>query len=97
MNSIRTITALLALSLLAIDAPAQRALNGPAAGVSPASLTEAYPQNLWPEVGGVATVYYQIDAALDPAATPAIRPAAARRACRLPHPRAMDFILPASC
>jgi hypothetical protein len=72
MNSIRTIVALLALSFLTVDVPAQRALNGPPGGASPASLTEAYPQNLWPQVGGVATVYYQIDAASDPAATPNI-------------------------
>jgi Astacin (Peptidase family M12A)/Chitobiase/beta-hexosaminidase C-terminal domain/Divergent InlB B-repeat domain len=72
MNSIRTILALLALSVLCVNAPAQRALNGPPGGATPASLTVAYPQNLWPQVGGVATVYYVIDSASDPSATPNI-------------------------
>ncbi len=75
MKSIRTILALLALSFLAVNAPAQRVPNGPPGGGLPASLTVAYPQNLWPRVGGVATVYYQIDSASDPAATPNINAA----------------------
>lgn len=36
------------------------------------SMTTAYSQYLWPKVGGVATVYYAIDANSDPAATPTI-------------------------
>jgi hypothetical protein len=75
MKSIRTIVGLLALSFLAVAAPAQRALNAPPGGALPASLTVAFPQNLWPQVGGVATVYYLIDSASDPAATPNINAA----------------------
>lgn len=41
----------------------------------PQMLTVASPQSLWPKVGGVATVYYTIDAASDPNATPKINTA----------------------
>ena len=39
------------------------------------SMTTAYSQYLWPKVGGVATVYYTIDANSDPNATPTINAA----------------------
>jgi hypothetical protein len=41
----------------------------------PSSFTIAYSQYLWPKVGGVATVYYVIDPASDPNATPKINTA----------------------
>ncbi len=44
----------------------------------PQSLTVASTQSLWPQVGGVATVYYVIDAASDPNATPNINTAIAQ-------------------
>jgi len=40
--------------------------------INPDSLSIAYPQYLWPKVGGVATVYYAIDKGSDPNATPNI-------------------------
>jgi hypothetical protein len=43
----------------------------------PASFTIAYSQYLWPKVNGVATVYYVIDPASDPNATPKINTAIA--------------------
>ncbi|MGA9896841.1 MAG: choice-of-anchor D domain-containing protein [Terriglobales bacterium] len=42
------------------------------------SMTIAYSQYLWPKVGGVATVYYIIDANSDPQATPTINAAIAQ-------------------
>ena len=42
---------------------------------APASLTIAYANDLWPKVNGVATVYYVIDPASDPAATSKINAA----------------------
>jgi len=47
----------------------------PGARPHPEMLTTAYPQYLWPQVSGVATVYYAIDAASDPNATPNINAA----------------------
>ena len=47
------------------------------ANVNPSSLTIASTQDLWPQVGGVATVYYVIDPASDPSATPNINAAIA--------------------
>jgi Astacin (Peptidase family M12A)/Bacterial Ig-like domain (group 3)/MBG domain (YGX type)/Chitobiase/beta-hexosaminidase C-terminal domain len=41
-------------------------------GPRPKSLGVAYPQSLWPRINGVATVFYVIDAASDPKATPNI-------------------------
>lgn len=47
----------------------------PAIAAQAATLTIAYPQYLWPKVDGVATVYYVIDPASDPNATPKIQAA----------------------
>jgi hypothetical protein len=44
-------------------------------GAGPDSLGIAYPQYLWPKANGVATVFYQIDSASDPNATPKIQTA----------------------
>ena len=48
---------------------------GEAQGPVPASIGIAYSSSLWPKVAGVATVYYVIDAASDPKATPNIQTA----------------------
>ena len=54
-------------------------LDKPVASLSsrpkPQMLTVASPQSLWPQVGGVATVYYTIDPDSDPNATPKINDA----------------------
>jgi hypothetical protein len=42
---------------------------------APASIGVAYSSSLWPKVAGVATVYYVIDSASDPNATPKIQTA----------------------
>jgi hypothetical protein len=47
------------------------------ARLQPGTLTIADGTNLWPQVGGVATVYYVIDSASDPNATPNINAAIA--------------------
>ncbi len=44
-------------------------------GTSKATLAIAYSQGLWPPVSGVATVYYTVDSASDPDATPKINAA----------------------
>lgn len=82
---IRRILALTALGLLPLGLSAQsKLLDGPpksAGASSPRSVITntlgiAYPQYLWPKASdGVATVYYTIDAASDPAATPKINAA----------------------
>ncbi len=80
----RRILALIAFTLLPLGLNAQsRLLGGPprnAGAIVPQtaianSLGIAYPQYLWPKVNGVATVYYTIDGASDPNATPKIKAA----------------------
>ncbi len=56
-------------------------LHGPAPALAlptPDAYTVAYPQYLWPKVAGIATVYYVIDPASDPNATPSIQAAIAQ-------------------
>ncbi len=71
----------LCLSLtLTVAAFCQRApsTNGALRAVlfpAPASIGVAYSSSLWPKVAGVATVYYVIDSASDPNATPKIQTA----------------------
>ena len=65
---------------LTVPALGQRApaVNGALRAVlfpAPASLGVAYNSSLWPKVAGVATVYYVIDSASDPTATPKIQTA----------------------
>jgi Astacin (Peptidase family M12A)/Chitobiase/beta-hexosaminidase C-terminal domain/Divergent InlB B-repeat domain len=72
MKCLRILVALLSLNLFALDVPAQRAIDGRSGGISPSSITEAYSQDLWPKVAGVATVYYVIDPASDSNAFPNI-------------------------
>jgi hypothetical protein len=67
MNSFRKIVVLLGLSLLVGAVPLLTTQ-----GTSKATLAIAYAQGLWPPVSGVATVYYTIDSASDPNATPNI-------------------------
>ncbi len=55
--------------------------RGPAPALAlpaPDAYTVAYPQYLWPKVAGIATVYYVIDAASDPNATPNVQAAIAK-------------------
>jgi hypothetical protein len=54
------------------------------------TLTVASPANLWPKVGGVATVYYVIDPASDPAATPNI--AAAIKISNADFPNLLQWV-----
>ncbi len=77
----RKVLVLVTLALLPLGANAQsRLLGGPpksaAANVTQGAISNslgiAYPQYLWPKVNGIATVYYNIDAASDPNATPKI-------------------------
>jgi len=80
-TSSRRILPLLGVSLLALNAHAQTPANAgqplaraplpavAAGGATPDSLTVALPGDLWPQVKGVATVYYMIDAMSDPNAT----------------------------
>jgi hypothetical protein len=70
MHSFRKIVALLSLSLLVGAIPLLTTQ-----GTSKATLAIAYSQGLWPPVSGVATVYYSIDSASDPNATPKINAA----------------------
>ena len=66
------------------DIIVNRAIGG-ASGVRPQSIGIAYPQYLWPEVAGVATVYYVIDPASDPNATSKIQTAIARSNADFPN------------
>jgi hypothetical protein len=87
VHPLRSTPVVLVASLLCVSAVAQPPRGAPApraratavgAGISGPrtnSITIAYPQFLWPKVGGVATVYYLIDAASDPNATPNIEAA----------------------
>ena len=59
--------------------------TGGASGVKPQSIGVAYPQYLWPQVAGVATVYYVIDPASDPNATSKIQTAIARSNADFPN------------
>lgn len=70
MHSFRKIVVLLGLSLLVGAVPLLTTQ-----GTSRASLAIAYAKGLWPPVIGVATVYYTIDSASDPNATPKINAA----------------------
>ncbi|HTT42678.1 MAG TPA: M12 family metallopeptidase [Steroidobacteraceae bacterium] len=89
MHPLRSTPLVLVVSLLSQGTLAQPPLGAPApqakatavgGGISSPrtnSITIAYPQFLWPKVAGVATVYYRIDAASDPNATPNIEAAIA--------------------
>jgi hypothetical protein len=57
--------------------PAPAAFAAVHGGVHTNSLAVAYSQDLWPQVNGVATVFYVIDAASDPNAAPKIQAAIA--------------------
>jgi hypothetical protein len=70
VKSLRKLVGLLGLILLVGAVPLLTTQ-----GTSKASLAIAYPQYLWPQVTGVATVYYIIDSASDPNATPKINAA----------------------
>ncbi len=82
-TSIRRALGLLSSCMLGLSAiaapPAHRAaplsFHAPGHGVTPDSAAIAYSQYLWPKVGGIATVYYVIDKASDPNATPKIETA----------------------
>jgi hypothetical protein len=68
------------VSALTVTALGQRvpAVNSALRAVlfpAPASIGVAYSSSLWPKVAGVATVYYVIDSASDPNATPKIQTA----------------------
>jgi hypothetical protein len=81
ITAYRKVFALLGFSLAGLSAHAQPAVNAPGSptvitasapgpkGVKPSSLTIAYPKYLWPQIDGVATVFYVIDSASDPNAT----------------------------
>ena len=64
-------------ALFTITALGQMAAPAPQPGghATPDSIGIAYSSGLWPKVGGVATVYYVIDSASDPNATPKIQTA----------------------
>src|ERR1700683_4643153 len=81
--SVRKVAALATMLMLAsgaiqqVSAGASKLLAAPgtASGLQPDSLTIAYSKYLWPQVNGVATVYYAIDSQSDPNATPKIQSA----------------------
>jgi hypothetical protein len=83
--SMRKVAALATMLMLASGAIQQAsagaskllAAPGTASGLQPDSLTIAYSKYLWPQVNGVATVYYLIDSQSDPNATPKIQSAIA--------------------
>ncbi len=67
----------LAILFATMTALGQIAAPAPLPGghITPNSIGIAYSSGLWPKVGGVATVYYVIDSASDPNATPKIQTA----------------------
>jgi hypothetical protein len=89
MHLVRGTCIVLVASLLSFSGPAHPPIGAPvplvgvtghvsaAAVVQPNSVTMAYPQHLWPQVSGIATVYYLIDPASDPNATPNVQAAIA--------------------
>jgi hypothetical protein len=65
----------LAAAALGQAAPAANSAPRPQIAAKPDSIGVAYNSSLWPKVAGVATVYYVIDSASDPNATPKIQTA----------------------
>src|ERR1700674_1383989 len=66
---------ILTVATLGQGQPGASPVTGAPGGVKPDSIGVAYSSSLWPKVAGVATVYYVIDAASDPNATPKIQTA----------------------